>query len=358
MKAIIASQTLAKELKKLSPVIKKNSVIPITSCVLLEFEKSSLTLRATDLETTVISKIDCECKGPFSIALEFSTLVNVCEKISGLITIDASGDAIKIVSDNSNFKFAKTNDQEVFPKIPEETFLFDIEVDTDFFCALVSANSCKSDDQYKPQMNTACIDIKKDSMTVVGIDGFVAHKTDLKIKTGKEVQLLVAEQFVQMVKSFASGKLSVGEKFIMATSNGLKIISRLMDAKYVQYGAVIPKDINFNLSINRNDLIYSLGVAGIASNNISHLCAINFNGGDIKIIARDFDFSREAETKVKAKHEVEIKAIGVNGSQLLKLLNLFDSEEVEMAFVSENKTIFLRPTGEPNILCLLQPLGL
>lgn len=358
MKAIIASQTLAKELKKLSPVIKKNSVIPITSCVLLEFEKSSVTIRATDLETTVISKLDCECKSPFSIVLEFATLANVCEKISDLITIDSTGDTIKIVSDNSNFKFAKTNDHEVFPKIPEETFLFDMDVDTDFFCALVSANACKSDDQYKTQMNAACIDIKKDSMTVVGIDGFVAHKTDLKIKTGRDAQLLVAEQFVQLVKGFANAKLSIGEKFLKAESGGLTIITRLMDAKFVQYGLIIPKEINYNLSINRADLIYSLGVTGIAANNISHLCAINFNGGDIKLVARDFDFSREAETRVKAKHEVEIKVIGVNGSQLLKLLNLFDSEEVEMAFTGENKTIFLRPTGEPNTLCLLQPLGL
>ena len=58
MKAVINSTLLSKELKKLSLVIKKNTVIPILSTVKFSFEKNKLTLTATDLETTYISEIE------------------------------------------------------------------------------------------------------------------------------------------------------------------------------------------------------------------------------------------------------------------------------------------------------------
>lgn len=357
MKAVIDAQALAKELKKLSPVIKKNTVLPILSCIKLSFEKGKVTITATDLETTVLVTMNCECKTPFVIIVEFSVLNDVCSRIFEPITIDASGkEVISIVSDAAKFKFTKTNDEDSFPNIKEEEFVLDIDADWEFFNSLFNANACKSDDQFKTNMNAACLHIKKDSLTIVGTDAFVAYKKDLKIKTGKESRIMVNDQFVQITKGFGDAKVSIGEKFIKAESGTMVVISRLLDARYVSYEMIMDKEIEYNLNINRTDLIAKLGIAGIAANPAAHLCAIHFNGGDIKISSQDIDYGKEGETRVKATHSVEIPAIGVNGHQMLKLLNLFDSEEVEMSFREKTSTIFLRPTGEPNTLCLLQPL--
>jgi DNA polymerase-3 subunit beta len=357
MKAVVDAQKMSKELKKLSPIIKKNSVIPILTSIKLSFEKGKVTIMATDLETTVLLSLECECKSPFVIIVEFSVLNDVCSRIFEPITIDASGkENIQITSDAAKFKFTKNNDEESFPKVNEEEFLLTIDADTDFFTALFSADFCKADDQFKNNMNAACIHIKKDSLTVVGTDAYVAYKKDLKVKTGKDLQVMVCAQFVQLVKGFANAKISIGEKFIKAESGTMVIISRLMDGKYCAYEMIMGKDTDYNLNINRADLITKLVIAGIAANPAAHLCVIHFNGGDIKITSQDIDYGKEGETKVKAIHTVEIKAIGVNGHQMLKLLNLFDSEEVEMAFRGATQTIFLRPAGEPNTMCLLQPL--
>ena len=356
MKAVINAQVLAKELKKISPIIKKNSVLPILSCVKLSFEKGKLVISATDLETLVLVTVDCECTNPFVIVIEYSSLLDACSKIFEPISIDASGKEISIISGTTKFKFAKTNNEETFPKIDTEEFLFDINVEVDFFTALLAANSCRSDDNFKPALSYPCIHVKKDILTLVGTDAHVLYKTDMKIKTGKEIQALVNDPFVQMVKGFGSAKVSFGEKFIKAEYANMVVMSRLIDSKYCFYENIIPKDLEFNFKIERASLIKSLGVAGVASDPSTHFCVISFNGGDIKIESKDIVFGKESETKVKAIHTVEIPSIGVNGNQMLKLLNLFDSEEVEMAFRGENSTILLRPFGEPNTVCLLQPL--
>lgn len=357
MKAVIDSQKLSKELKKLSPIIKKNTVLPILTCVKLSFDKNKLTIMATDLETTVLLTMDCECKSPFVIVVEFASLSDVCSKIFEPITIDAgSKDMVHITSDNSKFKFSKTNDEENFPKIHDEEFTIKIEADCDFFSSLYSANVCKSDDQFKPTMNAACIHIKKESLTVVGTDAFIAFKKDLKIKTGKDMRIMVNENFVQLIKGFGDATVLIGEKFIKVEYGTMVIISRLIDSKFCSYEMIMDKEIEYNFKADRAALINSIGVAGIAANLTTRLCSINFNGGDIKIMSQDIDYGKEGESKMAANHTVEIKAIGVNGNQMLKLLNLFDSEEVEMAFREKTSTIFLRPFGDPNTMCLLQPL--
>lgn len=358
MKAIIDAQYFTRELKKLSPVIKKNTVIPILTCVKLSFDKGNVKITASDLETTVLSNVECECKSHFSLIMEFSDLVEVCSKLSGLVTIELKDKAVIMTSNNSKFEFVKSNDEEHFPKIPEDEFSVTFDVNSDFFSSLYLANSCRSTDDFKPNMNAACIHMKNDIITLVGTDAYVAYKNDLKIKTGKQIQVMVPDQFVQMVKAASSGKISIGEKFVKAELDNTIIISRLADAKFCSYETIIPAELAFNFKANRAELVKSLGIAGVASSKQTRMCAINFNEGEVKITSEDVDFGKTGETRVKANHSVEIPAVGVSGDQMLKLLSLFDSEDIEIYFRQAGSTICIRPAGEPNTLCLLQPLML
>lgn len=355
MKAILNPTALAKVLKRAAPVIKKNTVLPILSSVKLEFERNKVTIKATDLETSIISTIECESKEPFDVVIEYSSLNDICSKVTEPIMIDASGERILITSGKSKFNFSKVSGEH-YPAIEEDDFLFSIDVDSDFFWSLYCANSCKSPEETRQGLNAPCVHVKKDSVVLVGTDALVLYKNTLKIKTGKEAQMMVPEQFVQLTKGFADGKVSISEKFIKVESADSVIISRLIDGKFCLYESILPKEINYNFKINRNELIKSLQLTGVVANVSTHLSSINFNGGDIKIFTKDIDFGHDAEDEVKATHEVEFEKIGVNGSQMLKLLNLFDSEEVEMAFTAPTKTIFIKPAGDPNTLSLLQPL--
>src|ERR1700721_2958695 len=96
MKAIVNADLLASELKKISPVIKKNTTIPINSGVLMEFTKGKLQVTGTDNNTTIISNISCECQKPFSLVISFVDILNVCSKVSEPITIELKEKGISI----------------------------------------------------------------------------------------------------------------------------------------------------------------------------------------------------------------------------------------------------------------------
>lgn len=358
MKAIVNTDALGKELKKINPAIKKNVTIPILSCVLLQFNKKELTIRATDLETTVVVNMDCESKDTFDVVMEYSDLSDVCGRINEPITIEKKEKHVLITSSDSNFKFPVVGEQEHFPSVPEESFLFSVDVESDFFSSLYSANTCKHKNDAQTNMNTPCIDFKKSYLTVVGIDGFMMFKKDLKIKTDRTGKYLIRENFVQMTKSFPEAKISFGEKFIKAEHGNTTIITLQPEGKFVDYGVIVPKEPIYNLKVNRYDLISALNKAGLAANSITKLCSLNFEGGVINVSSQDIDFGKEGKSRIIADHEVEIKTIGVGGNQILQLLNIMDSEEVEMAITGENKSIYLKPSDDEDTFCLLQPVAL
>jgi DNA polymerase III sliding clamp (beta) subunit (PCNA family) len=169
---------------------------------------------------------------------------------------------------------------------------------------------------------------------------------------------MVSEQFVQLTKHLLQGKISIAERFIKLESDNLTIISKLPEGKFCLYESIIRDDISFNFKTNRKDLIKSLELTGVVADTSTHQSCINFNGNSIKIVTQDIAFETEGENELKAQFDVELEKIGINGNQMLSLLNLIDSEDVEMAFTEINKTIYLRPSGEPHTLCLLQPVSL
>lgn len=355
MKAVVDSVILYKELKKMSPVIKKNHIIPITGCILLEFDKNDAVIKGSDLETTVVSKITCDAKEPFSIVMDYNDLVALVSKFSEPLTFELKDKEISIRADKNKYKFP-CDDVDAFPKIPEDSYDFNVDVDGDFFYSVANANTCRSKEDLKVSLNAVCLNFKKFNTDVVGCDGFFGYIKTLPIKAKKELKVMIPENFVQLTKLFQDAKISIGEKFIMCEYKDEKIISRLMEAKYASYEMIIPAEINYNSPIQSNELKKELQRVFVASNAATKFCKLTFPENKIHIHTEDVDLDKQAETDIDCKHSVEIDAIGLNGGSLLHLLNLSESEVMNIAFSAPAKTIFIKPEKEENLLMLLQPL--
>lgn len=356
MKAIINANELETELKIIQTVIKKNVIIPIMAAVKMDFGKNKLTVTGTDSETTAIFTLDCECKTPFTIVIGFEDILKVCSRLSEPISIQEKGNEILISGDNSNFKFTKFGEVEHFPAIPDEELTLWVDVDSDFFYALSAASSCKHKDELKENMNKPCIDFKKKGLTVVGTDANFLYLKDLPYKPTEQARLMIPETFVQLTKNFQDATIYANEKTIRAEYGNKIIISRLSEAKFVTYEMILPKDAVYNLRVNKFDFKKALQVVGVAANATTNMCVLNFKTGELVITSQDIDFGKEANTKLKVEHSVELENICINGGFMLHLLNLIDTDEVEMALTTEEKTMYLKPVGDDTVLSLLQPL--
>lgn len=358
MKATVNADVLLKELKKLSPVIKKNMVLPILDSVLLKFNKNKLTIVGTDLETTFVSEIDCTSSAVFSFPIVYTDILGVCSNATAPIELDVDGTKISVTCGKSKFNFTAAGDATEFPVIPEDEFTVELDVDGEFFYNLSNANDFKSKEFTKVNLNMAAIDISKAQINLVGSDANFLFKKEIKQKNKKEFVVMVCDTFIQSCSEFQKSKISIGEKFIKAECCSEIVISRLSENKFCNYGVIIPTEIIYNVTLDKNELKSALHSANITANQISKQCALSFSKGKIKLVSQDIDFGKESESEIEVDHSVEIDTICLNSGQLSTILNHIETDTIDFAFSSPTKTIYLKPTGDDSVLCLLQPLFL
>lgn len=353
MKATINPVSLLKELKKLSLIVQKNTVLPILKAVKFDFEKDNVTLTATDLETTYISKIDCVCPEPFVLLMELSDIVDICSAVSTPLEINV-GDSISIVAGKSKYKLSLLGDAINFPKITEDEYYLDFEVDADFFYHLSIANTFRHLDD--PRMNMAAIDINKKSVTIVATDSNSLYKKELPISLGKELIFMVSNSFVGACKTFQNAKISIGEKFIKAEYLSETIISRLSEQKFPNYKVVIKNDIDYNLTADRKDLRSAISSVSFTANSTYKQVVASFSPSNVKFNAQNIDLVKSGETEMEIENKVEIPEIGFNADKLTHFLNNLTCDTINFAFSSVSGSIYFKPSDDETIFCLLQPV--
>ena len=114
-------------------------------------------------------------------------------------------------------------------------------------------------------------------------------------------------------------------KFIF---DNTELICRLIDGKYPNYEAVIPK-VNPNvLTIARNQILGSVRRVSIYSNKTTHQIRLKIAGAELNISAEDVDYSNKAEERLSCAYQGDDMQIGFNSRFLIEMLGNLSSDEI------------------------------
>ena len=140
------------------------------------------------------------------------------------------------------------------------------------------------------------------------------------------------------------------------------LVCRLIDGKYPNYEAVIPKSNPNKLTIDRQSFLSSIRRVSIFANKTTHQVRLHINGSQLTISAEDLDFANEANEKLTCDYQGEEITIGFNSRFLLDMLNNIGTEHVVLEMSAPNRAGILLPgeTGEvgEDILMLVMPVML
>ena len=176
MKFIVNSTALLKELQKLNSVISSNNTLPILDNFLFDISSKSMTITASDLEVTMIAKIDIETDTEGSIAMPARILTDTLKTFSNqplTFIVDTSTFSVEMSSEIGNYKLAGQNADE-FPKTPtlsgstSTTFSGKILENAINKTLFASGN-----DELRPVMSGVFCELSSEQVTFVATD---AHK--------------------------------------------------------------------------------------------------------------------------------------------------------------------------------------
>jgi DNA polymerase-3 subunit beta len=370
MKFIVNSAYLLKQLSNINGVITTNPVVPILENFLFELEKGSLTVTASDLQTSMITEIQVESKEKGSIAVPARILLDTLKNLPEqpvTFSIDDSTYSVEIISDNGRYKLSGENATD-FPKVPTVSNDFSAEISTEVLSRAVNNTIfATSNDELRPAMTGVYVNLGDKNTTFVATDGHRLvryRRTDVKSDNGNAI--IIPRKALNLLKAtLPSENTEVNLNFNMSNAffkfGNIKMICRLIDERFPDYDNVIPSGNNIKMTIERNDLLGALKRISIYANKTTHQVRLKITGSELQISAEDLDFSNEANERLSCEHEGEDIEIGFNAKFLIEMLTNLDSDKIRLTMSAPNKAGVILPVDKDeseDILMLVMPVML
>ncbi len=372
MKFIVSSGQLQKQLQLVGGVLNTSNTVPILNNFLFVVEKGTLTISASDMESTMITSLPVQdTKDGGKIAIPAKILVDTLKTFSEqplTFLIDDKTHGIEIVSDYGKYKLTGFDGDE-FPKTPSmekvKTFSIKGSVLQD---AINKSLFATGNDELRPVMSGVYFQLSKDNITFVATD---AHKmvryrrSDLS--TDNEGSFIVPKKPLNLFKNILiendeEVKVSYNDKNAFFQLGNYSLICRLIDGRYPNYEAVIPVDNPNKLTISRAALLNSVRRVSIFSNKTTYQVRLKITGSELQISAEDLDFANEANERLSCQFDGEDMEIGFNAKFLSEMLSNLDSENVSVEMSAPNRAGLLMPAENENasedILMLVMPVML
>jgi DNA polymerase III subunit beta len=133
MKFIVSSSALLKQLSSISGAIASNPIVPILENFLFKIDKETLTITASDLQTTMITSMNIESNESANICIPAKILQDTLRNLPEQpVTFNVDNDTyvITIRSNNGNYKLSGENATD-FPKIPDLKNASKVDISSD-----------------------------------------------------------------------------------------------------------------------------------------------------------------------------------------------------------------------------------
>lgn len=372
MKFIVSSSHLLKELSGIAGVLNASNTLPILDNFLFDISKGELTVLASDLEsvmsTTIkLDKSDKDGKIAIPAKLLLDTLKTFAEQPL-TFTVDTSSYGVELSSDNGKYKLAGANPED-FPKTPGLDSPSKVEMEADvLFNAVNKTLFASGNDELRPVMSGVFFELNKDNVTFVATD---AHKLvryrRSDAKASKGASFILPKKPATLLKSLltneeSSVKLEFTDTNAHFSFSNITMTCRLIDGKYPNYEAVIPKENPNKVTVDRNSFLTSIKRVSIFSNKTTHQVRLNITGNELSVSAEDLDFSNEANERLTCDHQGEDIEIGFNSRFLVEMLGSIESDMVVLEMSAPNRAGLLSPAegndDNENLLMLVMPVML
>jgi len=374
MNFIVSSSLLSKKLQLIAGVLNTSNTLPILDDFLFEVNKNELTISASDLETTMTSKVDIESKDSGNIAIPARLLLDTLKTFPEqplTFLIDNSTQAIEISSDYGKYKLSGHSGDE-FPKIPTIDGGEKLDLSTEMLArALSKTIFATGNDELRPVMNGVLCELTTDDITFVATD---AHKLvryrRSDAKAGTTSSFIIPKKPLSLLKNVlpedaSDVQISVqyNDSNAFFTLDGSNLVCRLIDGKYPNYDAVIPKENQNRLTVERLAFLNCVKRVSIFSNKTTHQVRLKVSGSELQVSAEDLDFANEAIERLTCQYDGEDMEIGFNSRFLSEMLSNLDSDEIVLELSAPNKAGLLSQApgtaseGE-DLLMLVMPVML
>jgi DNA polymerase-3 subunit beta len=351
MKFIVSSTYLLKQLQVLGGVINSSNTLPILDNFLFELKDSKLTVSSSDLETTMSSTLDVESDEDGSIALPARLLLDTLKTFpeQPLTFVIEENNTVEISSNHGKYALAYADGNE-FPKSVELDNPSTTTISGEILATAISKTIfAAGNDDLRPVMSGVFFQFSTEGLTFVATD---AHKlvkyTREDVKADQVAEFIMPKKPLNLLKGILAATddavtIEYNDSNAKFTFENTILVCRLIDGKYPNYEAVIPKENPNKLTIDRTQFLNSVRRVSIFSNKTTHQIRLKIAGAELNISAEDIDYSNKAEERLTCDYQGDDMQIGFNSRFLTEMLNNLSADNVQLEMSLPNRAGILTP---------------
>ena len=381
MKFIVSSSVLLKNLQNINGVVATNPIVPILENFLFRIEVGSdgtggtLTVTASDLQTTMTTQIPVEANESGAIAIPAKLLLDTLRSLPEqpvTINIDTETFGTEILTDNGRYKLSGENPID-FPKLPTVTKTMSVDMTSDILLGAINNTVfATSTDDLRPAMTGVYLQLSEDTATFVATDGHRLiryRRTDMGGGASSQ-SLIIPRKALQLLKASLPEGVPVVAEFSQSnasfTFGATQLICRLIDERFPDYENAIPTNNPNVMTIGRTDLLNSLKRIMIYANRTTHQIRLSLKTNDggrptLTISAEDLDYANEANEKLMCDYDGEPMDIGFNAKLMAEVLSNLSAKMITLEMSAPNRAGLLIPADKEeneDILMLVMPVML
>lgn len=356
--------SILKEIAIAQDIISSRNALSILSNVLIEADNNTLLIKATDL------KVGFETKIPVDVITPGTTTV-FCEKMLGIlralpedqILFDLEDARLFIKPETKKVDFQlKSIASDQYPEIKEigEENFFEIP-QKDLIEMISQTVFAVSDDETRYFMNGVYLENNEGSLVMVATDGrrlsYIKKALDMPIKDFPGV--IIPPKVLMLIKKLSSGEgnlsLAVSDKNIFFQFDNQKISSNLIEGQFPNYQRVIPDSQEYEIVVNRDELVKALQRVSLLVENKSRRIYLNIAPDNITIYSEESEIG-VAKEEIPCVYQGPENNLALNYSYVTDPLKAISDKEILIRYSEPTKAITILPNPEKDYFHIVMPM--
>ncbi len=363
MKFTILKEHLERALVTAERFAGKNVTLPILGNVLIEADEASLKITGTNLEYAVQITIPGRGGkgGKISVPAKIiSALVQTIKEEK--ITLEEKQGHLLVHTEQRDIKIngMPAEDFPLVPKVKKTAFFsvdsFSLKENIEKTIPAVSFS------EFKPELSGLFFLIHANNSILAATDTFRLAESAVEISgsgEGLPVSFILPQRIAQELtriwgKEESTVRVTIGENQAMFENGEVKIISRLIEGSFPDYGGVIPKSHDASCEISRYELIDAVKSSSIFSSKLQEV-KLRFEEKTLTVMAANTEVGEYKTTLpiTPVKSSVEL---GFNYRYLLDGLGVLAGDKCFLGLGNGSSPTLLRSTTDPAFIYILMPI--
>ena len=375
MKVSVLQENLAKGLSIVGRSVPNRPTMQVLGNVLLETEEGRLKLAATNLELGITAWIGAKIEEDGAITVPARTFIDLVNQLSPErvdLDLDVRNQTLKVHcgATSSNIKGIDANE---FPLIPQAGDDPGVSVPGAVMREMISqvVFSAATDDN-RPILTGVYTRFSADEMVMAAADGYrlSVRRTPLEMGTPQPTELIIpARTLAELGRIIGDEDEEVlisipqGRNQVIFHLKNVDVASTLLDGKFPDYNAIIPKGHTTSTVAYTADLLRACKRADIFARDVNNNAKVTVTPADspsapgmVRLSATSNERGN-ADAIVDATVDGDQQEISFNVRYLIDVLNVIKEEQVVLQSNGPTAPGVIKPVGREDFVHVIMPMS-